>query len=83
MLSLRDSDVPLLAAVAVISPGILDMKRGSRGSDTALTLAASDPFLTVESIQDNLEKYAGKSRPDHPLMSPLYADFDRFPPLLI
>ena len=59
------------------------MKRGSEGGDTSLTLADAAPFLTVESIQDNLEKYAGKTPRNHPLMSPIYAEFEGFPPLLI
>ena len=80
VLSLKKSGDPLPAAIAVISPGFLD---GKRPGDTWLTLQEKDPFVGREDVEGNIEKYAGKAPLNHPLLSPIYGNYDGFPPLLI
>lgn len=79
-LALKQEGKPLPGAIAVISPGILDMKVFG---DTWTTLAASDPFLPEDELLPNIVKYSGETSRDNPLMSPLYGDYEGFPPLLI
>jgi len=79
-LALKQDNKPLPGAIAVISPGIADMKVFG---DTYTTLSDWDPFTKMNEVYSNIEKYAGNVRRDHPLMSPLYGDFEGFPPLLI
>lgn len=80
VLSLKESGDPLPAAVAVISPGHLDAKRPG---DTWLTLSDRDPFVGLEDVEGNIKKYAGKTPLDNPLLSPIYGNYEGFPPLLI
>jgi len=79
-LALKQEGRPLPAAIVAISPGVMDMEVFG---DTYTTLAEWDPFEKPSQIYANIDKYAGETRRDHPLMSPLYADYRGFPPLLI
>lgn len=80
VLWLKEYGDPLPAAVGVISPGWMDAKRPG---DTGLTLNDWDPVVTVESQNENIKKYAGKASLNNPRLSPIYGDFEGFPPLLI
>ncbi len=77
-LHLRDSGTPLPASVAALSPSTDITGRG----DTRATLADFDPVLRSTGGGRNL-LYAGDEPLDHPLISPVYADYHAFPPLLI
>lgn len=79
-LALKADGKPLPGAIVAISAGSLDMKVFG---DSYTTLSDLDPFEKASQIYQNIEKYAGDTRRDHPLMSPLYGDFKGFPPLLI
>jgi acetyl esterase/lipase len=79
-LALKEEGKPLPGAIVVISPGVVDMKVFG---DTYTTLADWDPFEKPSDIYPNIDKYAGKTRRDHPLMSPLYGNYEGFPPFLI
>ena len=42
-----------------------------------------DPFAHIDDLPTNASMYLGPTPPTHPLASPVFADFDRMPPLLI
>ena len=77
-LHLRDQGTPLPASVAVLSP-LTDI--AGRG-DTRATLAEFDPVLRSAG-GGRYALYAGGEPLNHPLISPVYADYHGFPPLLI
>lgn len=70
--------LPTPAAVAALSP-LGDL---SDASDTRLTLAAYDPIV-VGDPTERFNLYVGNNDVRNPLISPVYADFTGFPPLLI
>ncbi len=76
--SLRDQHMPLPALVICISP-LIDVE-GTGESVTAN--AQRDPWLTV-AAKAIFKYYIGQNDPRNPLISPLYADYGNFPPLLI
>jgi epsilon-lactone hydrolase len=79
VLSLRDAGEPLPAALVCMSPWTdLALKRRSY-----ITNAKVEAVLQEDTLQEWAACYMGKEAPDHPLISPLYADFHAFPPLLI
>lgn len=78
-LSLIQENKPIPAAIAVISPAT-DL---TMFGDSAITISHSDPFLKLDDSRFNISKYAGSSRRDDPVMSPVYGNFSGFPPLLI
>ena len=79
LLALRDTGKQLPAGAVVISPWV----------DLALTgasvqsKAALDPILDHDSLAMYAGYYAGKNELTNPLISPLYADLQDLPPLLI
>ena len=78
LLKLRDSDYPLPAAAFCLSP-VTDFK-GETPSRTRM--ANTDPLLPPESGKW-LEAYTAGASLDQPLLSPLNADLQGFPPLLL
>jgi acetyl esterase/lipase len=51
--------------------------------DSVKTQAEADPWLTDEMNRYHAALYANGQDPRHPLISPLYADMQGLPPLLI
>ena len=78
-LKLRDDGDELPAAVVAISPGA-DL---TYSHDSAITFADSDPFVVLRDARENGRIYAAKTPIRHPLVSPAFADYKGFPPLLI
>ena len=76
--SLRDKHIPMPLLVVCMSP-LIDVE-GTGESVTAN--AKRDPWLTVEA-KDIFKYYVGQNDPRNPLISPLYANYEYFPPLLI
>jgi monoterpene epsilon-lactone hydrolase len=79
VLSLRDAGEPLPAALLCMSPWTdLALKGGSYISN-----ARAEAVLQEDALREWAACYFGQEKPEHPLISPLYADFHGFPPLLI
>lgn len=79
MLAARDADLPLPAGAALMSPWT-DL---TGLSATAITRADVDPMLVGAHIGEGGRRYLRDADPRHPLASPLYADLQGLPPLLI
>jgi monoterpene epsilon-lactone hydrolase len=78
-LSLRDVGKVLPAAVVCISPWT-DLKLTG---NTYLTKAKADPILITKALRYWALNYTDEDNLFNPLVSPVYADFHDFPPLLI
>src|SRR5262249_27315232 len=76
---LRDKALPMPAGAALLSPWT-DLV-GTVASRT--TCNASDPIFTGESINALANLYAGTEDKHNPLISPINADLQGFPPLHI
>jgi len=76
VLAARDAGLPLPAAVVALSPSVDFTREG----DSRITLADYDPVLRSPT---NRYLYMGDTEPRNPLLSPIFADFSSFPPLLI
>ena len=79
VLSLREKGDPLPAGVICISPWA-DL---SLSGNTYRTNAKRDPMLRIDMMNEWSLAYADKSKHREPLVSPVYADYQDFPPLLI
>jgi monoterpene epsilon-lactone hydrolase len=79
LLSLRDAGEPLPAAAVLISPWTDLTATG----ETLRTRARHDIMLRPETVGKSAALYHGEYPADDPLISPLYADLSRLPPLLI
>jgi epsilon-lactone hydrolase len=79
LLALRDAGDPLPAAGVCISP-IFDL---ALTGDSVTSRAARDPMILQSSLQKCSAAYRGEADPRNPLMSPLYGDLSRLPPLLL
>ena len=79
LVSLRDAHVPLPAGAVLISPWTDLAGTG----ESVVTRAEADPWLTDEMNQYHAALYANGKDLRHPLISPLYADMQGLPPLLI
>ena len=79
LLKLRDQGVPLPAAAVCLSPW----------TDLALTGESiklklhEDPFVSPDELMFYSRLYLGKTDPKNPFASPLYGNFEGFPPLCI
>ncbi|PWH12495.1 MAG: alpha/beta hydrolase [Anaerolineae bacterium] len=78
-LALREAGDPLPAAVVCLSPWADLTNSGA----SHLRNAAYEPALTAEDLRRWATWYAGSTPLTHPLISPVFADFRGFPPLLI
>jgi acetyl esterase/lipase len=76
--SLRDAKIPLPAALFCLSP----WNDLTFSGETVRTLANVDPVLKLGKTP-RTEYYAGTHDPANPLISPLFADLQGLPPLLI
>ena len=79
VLSMRDSHEPLPAALICISPWVDLLHTG----ESHATNAQADVVLTTDVLKEWALVYAGESNLKNPLVSPVYADYHGFPPLLI
>lgn len=79
ILRLRDSGEPLPAAIVCMSPWTDLTFTGP----SHITKAKADCVLLTDVLREWAACYAGTETPSNPLISPLYADFHDFPPLLI
>ncbi|HXW84446.1 MAG TPA: alpha/beta hydrolase [Candidatus Binataceae bacterium] len=79
LVAIRDASLPMPAGAVPISPWT-DLE-GTGAS--VRTRAARDPMVTSENLAGSAKQYYASHSPRDPLVSPLYADFRGFPPLLI
>ena len=79
LVALKEDGKPLPAAAVCISPW----------TDLALTgeslrsKAEADPMITNDGVTRVRDAYVGDANPSAPLVSPIYADLSRLPPMLI
>lgn len=78
LLALRDAGDPLPAAAAVISP-FTDF---TFGGESRVENDRKDPILSNGGMEQMNPIYLRDTPPDHPLASPVYADFRGLPPIL-
>ncbi len=79
MVGLREAGVPLPAAGVCISPWV-DLTCGGGSYETK---ADSDPIVRRDGVEAMAKAYLGEADPKTPLASPLYADLQGLPALLI
>ncbi len=81
LLKARDSGLAMPAAVVLYSAWVDISKTG----DTYYTLEGIAPTLHYEkNLRSSAEVYAGKTPMNHPLVSPVYGDYEKgFPPTFI
>lgn len=79
LLAARDAALPMPACAIPMSPWT-DL---TCDTPSYKAKAASDPFLTQNSIGGMAQAYLNGADPRHPLASPNYADLKGLPPLLI
>lgn len=79
LLTLKESGDPLPVAAFVISPWVDLAVTG----ETIATKADVDPMFTETNIRYMAQLYAGNGDLRSPLISPLYADLNGLPPVLI
>ncbi len=79
LVALHDAGDPLPATAVCISPWV-DL---TNSGNSVQTKAAVDPMVSQESLQDFAMNYLGNTDPTTPLASPLFADLEGLPPLLI
>ena len=77
-ISLRDDQAPLPLLVICLSP-LIDVECTG---ESVITNAKRDPWLTT-GIKTLFNYYVGQNDPRDPLISPLYADYTKLPPILI
>jgi acetyl esterase/lipase len=79
LLALRDADLPLPAAAALLSPW-LDL---TQSGESMASRAAVDPMVQRDALQRMADAYLNGADGSTPLASPLFADLRHLPPLLI
>ena len=77
---LRERRQPLPGALALVSPGTIDM---TYSGDTRITLLDWDTWLDGTYKDKILTQYVRNSDVRNPLVSPVFADYRGFPPMLI
>ena len=78
VISMRDNQLPMPLLVICMSP-LIDVEGTG---ESVIANAKRDPWLKVEA-KNIFKYYIGQNNPCNPLISPLYADYKNFPPLLI
>ncbi len=78
VVSLRDNHIPTPLLVICLSP-VTDLECTG---DSMITNAKLDPWLTADT-KILFNYYVGRDNSRNPLISPLYADFAKFPPIMI
>jgi epsilon-lactone hydrolase len=79
VLALTDKNQPLPAAVVCLSPWADLLLK----NETHVTKAKAEAMLTTGVLREWALSYTSESNFSNPLVSPVYADFHGFPPLLI
>ncbi len=79
LVSLKGKGIPLPAAAVLISPWV-DM---AITGDSIISKADIDPMVTKEGLIESADAYMDDADPRTPLASPLYADLEGLPPMLI
>ena len=79
LVKLRDIGAPLPVAAVCLSPWT-DLALTGKSIQTK---AEKDPFITLEELEFMTEQYLGETDSKNPLVSPLYAELQGLPPLLI
>lgn len=79
LMMLREKRQPMPGAVVLISPWT-DL---TVSSPSYLSNAALDPVINPALLRAAGELYAGTTAPDHPMISPLFADLAGLAPMLI
>ncbi len=79
LVSLRDAGEPLPACAWCISPWV-DL---TQSGESMQTKAAADPIIQKDYLEDISRAYLHRTNPHNPLASPLYANLENLPPLLI
>lgn len=79
LLKLREMGVTLPAAAVCLSPWTDLANTGG----SIKNKAKIDPFVTPEDLEFDAKQYLGEADPRNPLASPLYANLQGLPPLLI
>lgn len=79
LLKLRDEKTPLPKAGILISPWLDLMVTG----ESLATQRDNDPLITEPDLKYTARQYADESQLQDPLVSPLYADLQNLPPMLI
>lgn len=79
LLSLRDAGDPLPAAAVLLSP-YLDV---TASGESATTRAARDPWFSAKDMAVVVSNYCGADEIRNPLVSPVFADVEGLPPVLI
>lgn len=77
--AIRADGLPLPAALALISPWV-DL---SLSGESMATLARRDPMLSASILGSWARAYRGAVAAGHPACSPLFADLEGLPPMLI
>lgn len=78
-LSLRDEGFKMPAALILISPWT-DL---THSGDSVVSKADDDPLIAPELLDVFAKKYYGDNDPKLPLISPLFAEYHNFPPVLV
>ena len=78
-LTLRDDDAPLPAAIVCVSPWV-DLELTG---ESLTTRAKVDPVCSLEDSRLHAVQYVGEADPRAPLVSPIHADLNGLPPILI
>lgn len=79
VLKLRDLGIDLPAALGLFSPWV-DL---TLSGDTIETLKEYDIILSRKQLEGSAKIYAGKEKLDNHLISPIFADYKDFPPMMI
>ena len=79
LLALREAGDPLPAAGVMISPW-LDLTLSGESMDAK---AQEDPMVQRDGLQKMADAYIGGGDPEHPTISPLFAELGGLPPLLL
>ena len=79
LLAAKQRGLPMPAAAVVMSPWV-DLTLSGAYLDTK---APIDPVLSRQALERRAAEYVGSESRTNPLISPLWGDFDGFPPLLI
>lgn len=79
VLKLRDLKLDLPAALGLFSPWVDLTLKG----DTIETLKEYDPILSKKQLEGAAKVYADKEELSNPLISPIFADYKDFPPMMI
>lgn len=77
--ALRDQYFPLPAAIVCLSPWV-DL---TSSGDSYRINSDKDPYLRSDLVRKTAQQYAGGESLDHHLISPVFADLHRFPPMFI